>query len=328
MRQQWLQFNHFLERLVPVTAPASLILGIVFSVWLKPFTGVVPWVFAFMTFAGSLSSNFNDLKWVLRRPYPLVASLIILHMLMPLLGFVTGNLVFQGDPLVITGILLAFAIPTGIVSFMWVSIYKGNIALTLSLILIDTLLAPFVVPLTLKVLVGAEIRLDIWGMMQSLVLMVALPSIAGLLLNHRTKGKVKLTLSPILAPFSKLGLILVISINSSVIAPYLIDFSVKLAVILLTMLLLAACGYFIGWQCARLFKWDHSIATALTFNCGMRNINAGTVLAITYFPAAVAVPVIMCSLFQQILASIYAQLLSRFGPKPQQEEQPTLTHAV
>ncbi|MNO06147.1 hypothetical protein D3C81_2278000 [compost metagenome] len=59
----------------------------------------------------------------------------------------------------------------------------------------------------------------------------------------------------------------------------------------------------------------------------MRNMNAGTVLAISYFPAAVAVPVIMCSLFQQILASIYAQLLSRYAA-PKLQEQPPLTHAV
>lgn len=48
-----------------------------------------------------------------------------------------------------TGFILAAAIPTGISSFVWVGIHKGNIALTLSVILIDTLLAPVAVPVVL-----------------------------------------------------------------------------------------------------------------------------------------------------------------------------------
>ncbi|MFB5267447.1 bile acid:sodium symporter family protein [Paenibacillus enshidis] len=309
IRTHMIRINTVMEKWTPLIAPSSLVLGILLAHWLSPYTGLVPWIFAFMTFSGSLGSSFDDLKRVLARPLPLLVSLLLLHVWMPLVGWAAGSLFFPADIYTITGILLAFTIPTGIISFMWVSMFKGNIAVTLSLILIDTFLSPFIVPYTLKIVVGADVQIDTFGMMAGLLWMVVLPSLLGMLLNHLTKGRIKSSLGPLLAPFSKIGLIAVISINSSVVAPFIMDFDWKLVQIALVILLVAASGYLFGLLAARLCKWDRGIAVAMTFNCGMRNISAGTVLAMTYFAPAVVLPVILGSLFQQILASSYAQLL-------------------
>jgi bile acid:Na+ symporter, BASS family len=47
------------------------------------------------------------------------------------------------------------------------------------------------------------------------------------------------------------------------------------------------------------------------YNSGMRNISAGAVIAITYFPAPVAIPVIVGMLFQQVLASLVGSVLDK-----------------
>ena len=44
---------------------------------------------------------------------------------------------------------------------------------------------------------------------------------------------------------------------------------------------------------------------------GMRNISAGAVIAVAYFPAAIVLPVIVGMLFQQALASIYAAFIEK-----------------
>lgn len=304
-------FNRFIEKWMPLVTPCSLLLGVLFSVWLKPLSFLVPYVFAFMTFSGSLGSNFRDLKKVLQQPASLLACLLILHVWMPLLAWGAGNVLFHGDSYTITGLILAFVIPTGIISFMWVSLYHGNIALTLSIILLDTFLSPFVVPFTLRLLVGTEVDIDTWGMMGGLMWMVVLPSIAGMALNQWTGGTVKSTLGPKLAPFSKLGLMMVISINTAVVAPNFTDVSLKSAEIGLSVLAVAATGYIWGWLTAWGMKSDRGIIIAMTFNSGMRNISAGVVLAATYFPAPVVFPVIVGTLFQQVLASFYAYFLSK-----------------
>ena len=83
-------------------------------------------------------------------------------------AFGIGHLSFRGDAHTITGLVLGMIIPTGITSVIWVSIYKGNMAITLSIILIDTLLSPLIVPFTLSLFVGQKVEMDIISIMNGL----------------------------------------------------------------------------------------------------------------------------------------------------------------
>lgn len=296
--------------------PTSVLIGVLLSSLLVPFAYLVPWIFAFMTFTGSLNANFYDLKRVLTHPKPILISLVILHIVMPLIALGIGNLFFPGESYIITGIVLAFVIPSGIMSLIWVTIYRGNIALTLSIILVSTLLSPLVITYSLKLLVGSTVEIDQWGMMSGLFWMIVLPSVLGMIVNQLTRGKVTKTVSPKLAPFTKLGLGVVVAINSASVAPFLAEISLKLVGIIATVTLLASMGYIIAWFIAKfIFHWNYRDLVALTFNSGMRNISAGAVIAITFFPAPVALPVISCMLIQQLLASFFGQLLQRFSSK-------------
>lgn len=303
------KINKRLEQVMPLLTPTSVVLGILLTHYFKPYTGLVPWIFAFITFSGSLSLNFKDLQRVLTQPFPIIASLVLLHVIMPLLAWGTGKLLLHGDPHLVTGLVLFMAVPTGIVSFMWVTMYKGNIALTLSIILIDTLLSPFIVPGVMSVLVGADVDMDVWGMMKGLLIMVVAPSVLGMLLNQWTGGKVKTNWGPRLSPFSKLSLAVVIMINSAVIAPYFTGITADLIWTAVVIVFVAALGYLGGFYGSKALRWDRGMTVTMTLNCGMRNISAGAVLALTYFPPAVAMPVIIGMLFQQMMASFFGYLL-------------------
>lgn len=128
-----------------------------------------------MTFSGSISSSFKEFVKVIVQPLPLIATLLILHVGMPLLALGLRHTVYNNEPLTITGLILAAAIPTGITSFVWVAIYRGNIVLTLSIILMDTVLSPFVVPYTLSALVGTKVQMDTFAMMKGLFFMIVVP---------------------------------------------------------------------------------------------------------------------------------------------------------
>jgi len=305
------KFNKRLEKLMPLITPVSVIIGVLFANFFINFTQLIPWVFAFITFAGSLGSSFSSFKETLKHPLPLFIILIILHILMPVWAWSVGHFAFNGDVETITGLVLGMAIPTGISSMIWVTIYRGNIPLTLSIILLDTFLSPFLVPFTLTILVGGRVDMDVYSMMSGLFLMVVLPSILGMLVNQMTEGKAKQKLSPKLAPFSKLGLGVVVMINGAAVAPYLREVDSKLLMITVTVFFIAFTGYLFSFGIGKLFKGDRDTVVALTFTGGMRNISAGAVLAVSYFPAAVAVPVVIGMLFQQVLASIYGFLVDR-----------------
>ncbi|MDR6552055.1 bile acid:sodium symporter family protein [Paenibacillus qinlingensis] len=305
------QLNRQLEKILPLITPLSVLIGVLLGSHLSGFTYLSPWLFAFMTFSGSISSSFKEFIKVVVQPLPLLTTLFILHVGMPLIALGLGHVVYSHEPLTITGLILAAAIPTGITSFVWVAIYRGNIVLTLSIILMDTILSPFVVPYTLSLLVGTKVQLDTFAMMKGLFFMIVVPSLIGMLLNQWTRGKIKEQWGGRLGPFSKIFMGVVVAINSSVIAPYLRDFNAKLLGLAGFVLLVASLGYMLGWLVARLFRWEQDVVVALTFNSGMRNISAGAVLAVAYFPPPVAIPVVLGMLFQQSLASLFGFLLNR-----------------
>jgi bile acid:Na+ symporter, BASS family len=314
------QANKVLEKMMPFITPSSVIIGVLLADSLKSWAYLVPWIFAFMTFSGSLGSNFKSLKDVVAHPMRLITILIILHIIMPLWALLLGHVTFSGDANTITGMVLATVIPTGITSFIWVSIYRGNIALALSAILVDTFLSPFVVPYSISLMAGENVAFDIFGMMQGLIGMVVLPSILGMVLNHLTKGKIEETVGTKLAPLSKIGLGAVVMINSSVVAPYLRDIDLKLISIAAMAFTISASGYLFSMLIGKLLKWKKEDVVTLMFTGGMRNISAGAVLAVAYFVPAVAVPVVIGMLFQQVLASIFGHILQRTYQKPVYEK--------
>ena len=171
---------------------------------------------------------------------------------MPLWAWALGHLVFHGDAFTITGLVLGVVIPTGVTSIIWITIYKGNAALALTIILIDTLLSPFIVPYSVALFGGGTIEMDTWPMVKGLIGMIVLPSVLAMFLNQVTKGKIKENLALRLAPFSKLGIGIVVILNSSKIAPYLTHFNKKLALIAVMVLIIAASGYAFSWWIGRL----------------------------------------------------------------------------
>jgi bile acid:Na+ symporter, BASS family len=313
------QINRRLEKLMPFITPASIVLGIIFSTYLKDLTFLVPWLFACMTFEGSLGMNFKSIKNALAHPFPVFIALGILHILMPLWAWAVGHVAFSGDAYTITGLVLGMVIPTGVTSFIWVSIYKGHSALTLAIILIDSLLSPFIVPYSLSLFVGQKVEMDVAGMMSGLLFMIVLPSIAGMILNEITKGKVKDVWKPRLSPISKVFLGTVVMLNGAVIAPYFKHIDLRLIFVILVVLFISITGYVFSFFISKLLKCEREMVVTLTYTSGMRNISAGSVIAMSYFPSAVVVVVVVGMLFQQTLASLFGTFLDKHYSKKVEE---------
>ncbi|MEZ2717319.1 bile acid:sodium symporter family protein [Niallia circulans] len=309
------KINAFLGKWMPLLTPISVLIGVLLSDILHHVSFLVPWIFAVMTFIGSLTSNLKSVKYTITHPFSLLLTLAILHILTPLWAFWIGHLFFQNDPYTITGLTLAVVIPTGITSVIWVSLYKGNIALTLAIILLDTLLSPFLVPLSMNLFVGETVQLEVLGMMKGLLGMIVLPSIFGMVINQFSVEKAK-KWNHTLSPFSKIGLALVVSINSSVVAPYLRNIDKKFLQVALTVFVIALSGYFFAWILGVVTKRSKEETIAMIYSGGMRNISAGAVLAVSFFPPAVAVPVVIGMLFQQILAALYGYFIKLVYEKP------------
>lgn len=308
------RLNKYLQKWMPILTPLSLVIGVLFGNVGHQLLFLVPWLFAFMTFAGSLSMNFEGIKNLKKYPTAILIVIAFLHLLMPIWAYFVSNIIFR-DHLLTIGFVLAVAIPTGVTSFIWVSICRGHLALCLAIILIDTLISPFVIPALLHIVVGQSIEIDTVGLILDLLWMIVVPSLIGVALNEFTKGEIELTLGKKLAPFSKLSLFSIVMINSSAIAPYIKNINLELVSVILVVFLLAVSGYAFCLVFGHLLWQDKSIVTMFVFTGGMRNIAVGVVIATTYFPAETVMPVVFGMLFQQVLASFFSRVMEKYQLK-------------
>jgi len=301
--------NTHIETLMPVLTPSSVLLGFLFPstlVQLKPF---VPWFFALMTLSGSLKLRIRDLGTVVTNPLPVFAFFLSAHVLMPLAALGVSKLFLPGYPDTTSGFVLLFATPTAVSSFIWVSMFSGDGALALAIILLDTLVSPFVVPFTTSLLLGAHITMDTSAMAASLIQMIVAPTILGVALHELTRGAAPKLAGPFLGPISKLCIIVVVSANAAAIAPQVNLGGSRTWIIGAIGMLLVSTGFVLG----RLIGFVPSLggprARTLVFSVGLRNSVSAATLATSYFPEAAALPAILTMIFQQSLAAVYGRLL-------------------
>lgn len=303
------QINQFLGKYFPCFVLLSVCLGVLFPVFFDPLNHIVVGLFAFMTFANSLGGGFRELGNVFLHPLPALTTLVLLHVVMPVLTLGLGNLLFPNAPLFTTGLVLEYAIPTGVASLMWVGMCGGNTSLCLSIVLLDTLASPVVIPLTLKLLLGSVVEMDTMGMMQDLLVMVAIPALIAMVLYQATKGRVAHTVKPVLDPISKVTLLVIIISNATGCAPFLRHMNRTLVLVMVVVFLLCLLGFLAGYWSGKLLKQSYPTVQTMSLNTGLRNISAGAVLASQYFPADVMFPVAFTPIFLQITTSLIVKVL-------------------
>lgn len=286
--------------------------GVIFDSTFAFLLPVTPFLFAFMTFINTLGASFRKMGEAFSHPLPIVIVLLLLHVVIPLLCLGICSVLFPQAPLFTIGLVLEFAIPTGVVSLMWVSIGGGNLPLCLSIVLLDTLLSPLVVPLTLRVLVGSIVKIDTLGMMLNLLYMVGIPAMLALLFYRVREGRAAEALKKRLSPFAKLCLLTITLSNATGAAPFLKHLTFTLAEVILVLLFINVLGYFLGYLIAtRVLKTDFPSCMTITLTAGLRNISAGSVLAAQYFPQDVMFPVAFSPVFTQVLLATIVKLLRK-----------------
>ncbi|WP_295587213.1 bile acid:sodium symporter family protein [uncultured Oscillibacter sp.] len=308
------KLDAFLGRHMAPLIVLFVLAGIALPDVFSPINDYTMALFAFMTFANSLGGGFREMKNVVLHPLPVLVIFVLLHVAMPLLTLLAGSLLFPEAPLFTTGLVLEYAIPTGVASLLWVSLAQGNTTMCLSVVLLDTLLAPFVIPLTLRLLVGSVVEMDTMSMMGDLMIMVAIPALIAMTMYHCSKGRVAQTWKPRLAPYAKLTMLLLVMANATGCAPFLRQITPTLARVIAAVFALCLLGFFLGYWAGRAMGVDFPTLVTMSLNTGIRNIAAGSVLAIAYFPGDVLFPVAFSPLFLQATTAVIVKVLHATAP--------------
>ena len=278
----------------------------------RVFHGLRPFVtllFAVMTLAGALKLRARELGRAVSSPLPLLLFFFTAHVLMPLVVLFLSGLIFRNDPDTISGYVLLYSAPTAVTAFVWISIFRGDPALSLTLILLDTILAPLVVPGTVRLLLGTHISLDMIGMAVSLIFMVVVPTIIGVAVNELSRGKIPVKVSPYLNPFSKVCMVLVISANSSAVASQIHPGDGRFWIIVAACIGFSVLSFISGRLAGLAGKFGKEKQITLFFASGLRNTSAAMTLGIQFFPGPAELPTVLGIMFQQTIAAFMGRLL-------------------
>ena len=264
---------------------------------------------------------------LVRRPLALIAGLAA-NLVVPLLFIVGISQVmrlwhnFDEFQNILVGLTLVAAMPIAGSSSAWAQNANGDLALSLGLVVLSTLLSPLTTPVVLNAVGGLASgkyaaslhHLAAGGAGTFLALFVLLPSLIGIALRMAIGAGPLTRAKPVLKLLNAANLLALTYSNASVALPHAVaerdwDF---LGVMLVIVLGLCVLGFVSGWALARLLREDEARRTSLVFGLGMNNNGTGLVLASTalaQFPS-VMLPVIFYNLVQHIVAAIADRLAS------------------
>ena len=222
---------------------------------------------------------------------------------MPFLGWSIGHLMALPRDIAV-GLVLVACCPGGTASNVVAFLARANVALSVSMTAISTMLAVVLTPVLTKYYVGERVSVDALGLLQSILIIVILPVAAGVAINHFF-GKAARRIAAV-SPF--VSVVFIILIVGYILAQNRDSILEHWRVLVAAVLMLHIGGFGLGYALARLMKFDEQSSRTVSIEVGMQNSGLGTALATKHFAALplAAVPCAVSAVTHCILGSIAA----------------------
>jgi len=177
---------------------------------------------------------------------------------------------------VAAGIILIGSCPSGLASNVMTYLARANLALSVSLTAIATLVAPFATPFFMQLLAGEYVVIEFWGMMWDITKIVIIPVAGGLIFNHFLHGRFK-ALDRIMPLLSMAGIVLIIVVITAAGRDNLLDVG---ALLIAAVLIHNISGYFLGYWSGRLLRMEERDCRTIAIEVGLQNAGLGSALAL------------------------------------------------
>jgi BASS family bile acid:Na+ symporter len=266
-------------------------------------------------FGMGTSMSFMDFVGVVKMPKGVILGVVSHYIIMPMLGFTIAKL--SGfPPEIAAGIILIGCSPNGMASNVISYLAKANLALSVTITAISTMLAPLVTPFLMKFLAGAFTPINALAMMWEIVKMVIIPITAGLIFNKFFAGKSP-WLDRSMPMVSMFGIAFIIVIITAAGRESLLTIGPAL---ILAVLIHNLCGYTLGYWSGRLFKMSERDCRTIAIEVGMQNggLASGLAKAMGKMATVGLAPAIFGPLMN-ITGSILASYWHRKPPVEQEE---------
>jgi BASS family bile acid:Na+ symporter len=227
--------------------------------------------------------SLKDFANVMRMPKGIILGIICHYTIMPLIGFIIARLFnFPGE--IAAGIILVGCCPSGLASNVMAYLSRANLALSVSVTTISTLLAPFITPLLMRLLAGSLVQVNFWAMVWDITKIVILPIVAGLAFHYLVRGKFR-WLDKAMPIVSMTGIILILVVIAAAGRDNLLKVG---GLLILATFIHNVCGFILGYCSGRVLKFSERDCRTIALEVGMQNAGLASGLALTMGKVATA----------------------------------------
>ena len=259
-----------------------------------------------------MTLGFEDFRRVGRERSQVLPGVVLQYTVMPGLGWSIGYLLDLPTPFA-AGLILVACCPGGTASNVISYLAKADVALSVTMTALSTLLAALMTPTLTTLLVGSRVAVSATGLFLDTLQVVILPVVVGALLKWRFPRAIA-SLLPI-APL--VAVITITLIVASVVGggrEQILEAGPRL---LLAVFSLHACGFLFGYLASRAVLGRETVARTVAIEVGMQNSGLGVVLARGNFAnPLVAIPSAIATVAHSLIGSLVAAWWRRSAPTP------------
>lgn len=290
----------------PLLVLAGAVAGFFLRDAVTPLSWTIPWILGIIMFCMGLTLTAPDVQAVIRRPGTVALGVVTQYGIMPLAAFAV-SWALSLPPELALGVILVGCAPGGTASNVITYLARGDVALSVAITTVTTLLAPFVMPPLALLFAGEYLTVSAGSLMIAIAQTVLLPVIGGIALR-RFAGRLIQRILPLLPWLSAVAIALVVGIIMGGSA----DRVAEAGLLVLTAVIAHnALGLASGWVVGRLVGLDAASRRALTFEVGLQNSGLAASLSTMYFSPLTALPAAVFSLWHNLSGSVVAALMSR-----------------
>ncbi len=275
-------------------------------------TILLPLALAIIMVGLGLELTLKDFARVSKHPKAVLIALFCQLIILVSIAFVICK-VLALPPLLAVGLMLLAASPGGSTANLFSYLFKGDIALNITLTAINSVIAAFTLPLIVNFSIqhfmndGQQISLQLSKILQVFAIII-IPVCIGMLIRHfapRFTEKLNKPLRIFAVTFLVLIIIGAISKERHQILEYLTQVGLATVIFCISSL---AIGYFVP----RLLGINSAQARACAFEIGIHNSTLAMTIALTVIAnSTVAMPAAVYSIFMYIFAAIFGTLLNK-----------------
>lgn len=248
-------------------------------------------------FGIALDLTLEKFRLVLTEPKKVLAGLVSQLILLPLFTYLL-IIVFQPQASIALGMILVASCPGGNISNFISSLAKGNVALSITLTSITSILSIIFTPLnfsfygnlyepTRKILI--EISLNWFEVIQTIGLIIIIPIIVGITVKNRFPDFA----TKVSKPLERISMFLFLLIVIGALFSNLEYFMQCIAAVFLLVLLHNGGALAIGYLMGKLAGGDFQDRKSLAIETGIQNSGLGLLIIFSYFNGLGGMAIIM-----------------------------------